>query len=263
MAWAFSRRKMMSTDEPDWMKYATKAREWIQEALARVQEAEKQMSPDQKHVGLAASYCFLAAHDYLKIAFYAFHKKRYHPGMACLRPVVEMGITFIWCTMSVSDYLDRLRRWIKESFNKRDKTFKRLEDWVFSESDKEAFGTRKADWKEQQRFFKDLKDLPPVLNMLEEIDKRKGGTPLFRILYPTLYSSLCDSSHARMVLDRYFTFSGTAYVPRRHSPMPPDAPRASLTAVAFLIAGVYTFFGWECSKLLNEYQEIVEPSLGK
>ena len=100
----------MTTEEPNWTTYADKVHDWIQEAYAHVYNSQEQMSADQGKAALVASYCLLMAHDYLEIAFFAFDKKLYHPGMACLRPVAEMAITFLWCTFLVADYVDRFPR---------------------------------------------------------------------------------------------------------------------------------------------------------
>ena len=253
----------MAVQEPEWEDYAVKVHEWIQEAYTRVYESQEEMSDDQSKVGLAASYCLLAAHDYLKVAFFAFQKKLYHPGMACLRPVAEMAIAFLWCTFSTDDYVDRLGRWVKESFDKRKKTYERLDRWVLSESDRKAFGHKKAEWEKQyKQLFADLKgNLPPILNMLEEIDQRQGGGVSAKGLYPMLYATLCGSAHGVLVPDRYFTPRGSSPVDRRaHAPMPPDAPWASLTAIVYLVVGIYKFFGWEYSKFLSEYKQVLEPS---
>ncbi len=167
----------MAIEEPNWPTYAGKVHDWIQEAYARVYDSQEQMSVDQSKAGLAASYCLLAAHDYLEIAFFAFHKKLYHPGMACLRPVAEMAIVFLWSTFLVDDYVDRLGRWAKGSFDQSRKTYEHLEQWVLSESNRKVFGPRKAEWEKRYALlFEDIKgNLPPVLNMLAEIDERQGG----------------------------------------------------------------------------------------
>jgi len=255
----------MAIQEPNWPTYADKVHDWIQEAYARVYDSQEQMSTDQSKAALAASYCLLAAHDYLEIAFFAFHKKLYHPGMACLRPVAEMAIDFFWCTFLVDDYVDRLGRWAKRSFDQSRKTYESLEHWVLSESDRKALGPKKAEWeKRYEQLFEDIKaDLPPVLNMLEEIDKRQGGEVAFRSLYPMLYSTLCSSAHGVLVLDRYFRPAGSAIDRRKHAPMPPDGPWASLTAIVYLVVGIYKFFGWEYSKFLSEYKQLLEPSGAK
>ncbi len=73
----------MAIAEPNWPTYADKVYDWIQEAFECVYNYQEEMSDDRSKAGIAASYCLLAAHDYLEIAFFAFHKKLYHPGMAC------------------------------------------------------------------------------------------------------------------------------------------------------------------------------------
>lgn len=252
----------MTIEEPDWTKYADKVYDWIQEAYARVYDSQEQMSADQSKAGMAASYCLLAAHDYLEIAFFAFHKKLYHPGMACLRPVAEMAITFLWCTFSVDDYVDRLCRWAKEFFDKSKKTYERLERWAMDEQDRKAFEKRKEEWeKSHEKISLGLAgNWPSLLNMLEEIDRRRGEGMDYQALYPMLYSPLCGSAHGVLVLDRYFTPSGSAIGRRQHAPMPPDAPWASLTAIVYLIVGIYKFFGWEYSEFLNEYKQMLGSS---
>ena len=252
----------MAIQEPDWANYLAKVHEWIQEAYARVYDSQEEMSADQSKVGVAASYCLLAAHDYLEIAFFAFHKKLFHPGMACLRPVAEMAICFLWCTYSVDDYVQRLGRWMKEWFKKERKRHQVLEQCLRSESDKKSFGSKKGEWERQyEQLFADIKgNRPPVLNMLEEIDKRQGGELSVQGLYPTLYSPLCGSAHGVLMPDRHFTSSGSSIDRRAHTPMPPEAPRASLTAIVYLVVGIYTFFGWEYSKFLSEYKQLLSPS---
>ena len=250
----------MTIQEPDWKGYASKVHEWIQEAYTRVYESQEGMSAEQSKVGLVASYCLLAAHDYMEIAFFAFNKKLYHPGMACLRPVAEMAITFLWCTSSVEDYIDRLSRWMKVPFDKARKDHDRLEEWVMSDLDKESFASRKREWDgHYQRLFANVEgNLPSVLNMLKEIDDRQGGEASFQGLYPMLYSTLCNSAHGTLVLDRYFTPTASAIGRRQHPPMPNHAPWASLTATVYLVVGVYQFFGWEHSKFLKEYRQMLE-----
>ena len=250
----------MAIQQPDWEHYAAKVHEWIQEAFARVYDSQEEMSADQSKVTVAASYCLLAAHDYQEIAFFAFHKKLFHPGMACLRPVAEMAISFLWCTFSVDDYVERLGRWMKQSVDKARKRYGQLERWALSDSDKKSFGPKKAEWERHYgQVFGDLTgNLPPVLNMLQEIDKRQGREVSVQNLYPMLYSTLCSSAHGVLMPDRYFTLSDSAIDRRRHAPMPPDAPWASLTASVYLVVGIYKFFGWEYSKFLNEYRQLLE-----
>jgi len=248
-----------TTETPEWESYAAKAHEWIQEAYARVYNAQAEMTAEQTKVGLAASYCLLASHDYLEIAFFGFHKKLYHPGMACLRPVAEMAITFLWCTFAVEDYVDRLGRWAKDPFDKARKTYQRLEEWVLRETDKEAFAARKAEWdNEYERHFADLEGrLPSVLERLKQIDQRRGGGVSFQGLYPMLYAVLCASSHGVLVPDRYFVPADSAIDRRAHAPMPPEAPWAALTAAVYLVVGVYQFFGWDYSGFLKQYRQLL------
>ena len=247
--------------EPEWENYKAKVDEWIQKAYTRVYESQEEMSADQSKAGCAALCCLLASQDYMEIAFFAFHKKRYHPGMACLRPVSEMAIHFLWCTFSVDDYADRFRRWAKKAFDQSRKKDERLEQWVLSESDRKALGPKKA---EREKWYGELcgdtKGLPPLLNMLEELDKRKGGEAEFRNLYPMLYSTLCSSAHGVFVPDRYFVPAGSAIDRRKNAPMPPEGPWASLTAIVYLVVGIYMFFGWEYSEFLNEYEQLLKPS---
>ncbi len=250
----------MAIQEPNWETYAAKVHEWIQEAYARVYNSQEAMSVHQSKVGLAASYCLLAAHDYLEMAFCAFHKKLYHPGMACLRPVADMFISFLWCTFSVEDYVDRLGRWMKKSFDKKRKTYERLEHCVLSDPETESFGSKKEEWETHYGgLFADLKgNRPPVLNMLEEIDKRQAEEASIQDLYPMLYSPLCRSAHGVLEPDRYFTPSGSPIDRRQHAPMPPEAPWASLTVAVYLVVGIYKFFGWEYSNFLNEYRRLLK-----
>ena len=48
---------------------------------------------------------------------------------------------------------------------------------MLSESNRKVFGPRKAEWEKRYALlFEDIKgNLPPVLNMLAEIDERQGG----------------------------------------------------------------------------------------
>jgi len=245
----------MQQREPDWSQLRACVGKWFSEAEARLERAQAEMTIEQSKVGFAAAYCLASCHDYLESALDAFDKGRPYAGSACVRPVAETAMIFLWCVPSDVDHQERIERWVKTSLKEEERFLDSLaKTSLFRQGDSELADSLDG-IRSMLDDLKHRKELPNLKQMLESIDQRLSDNLRASDMYPMLYQYLCASSHARFAPERHFRSQGEIVEKIDRLTMPRVVPWVALTSAFWLIFAIYGYFGWEVTEIKTEYAE--------